>query len=550
MIAAQELHGKLMEQRPVYKELISILELQPKVKTIHSDPKTVSAACDLKSLIIEPFQRLTRYNMILKEVQEHARRLLVAQEQQVGPDGEKAAAHPKAMEYCNMAPGTVDALTAAIDIVFKVGMVANSKQDESANQMEALRIFTDVLRKPEMMHNSGRVLKQKWVQDGSLLSYMKGSSKAGSKLMRSLKSRKSSGGTVNSGASHPLVPKPRHVYLFTDLLVISNPDSGTVHFLPLKDLCVLTNDRIFCPAWDSKIRGTGVWSQQPNKSTGKKTLAVECIECWHLEPLARCGDVLPCCCCPLGGKPLAQTPESGAFTEVPGMSAGFAAGLTPDGILPPDKAAGAIVVAAKGRGVFILHADNLKLKEEFVGAVLQEAAHNWASGSAGGGVGVGAAADADLTLDEVQAQLIASAHPSDNIVKSLAMLGQFVADNTEKMHMGDLDSGAFLDTSDSSVDKFMAAAMQLGHPMEREVARVFIEKRGMGKDLKEVLGYLKPMQRMPSIKMNRGGGGGGGGVSGTAFAASNPFAGGRARAANAGLKRNSGPNVASFVASV
>ena len=163
---------------------MSILELQPKVKEIHSNVKTVSAACDLKSLIIEPFQRLTRYNMILKEVQEHAQRLLLAQEQQVGPDEEKAAgqystartlrhnyeclknampaslcsmqlfvlllssrylffvancdaytknvnwprgwggtaANPAAMEYCNMAPGTVDALDQAITSVFEVGM--------------------------------------------------------------------------------------------------------------------------------------------------------------------------------------------------------------------------------------------------------------------------------------------------------------------------------------------------------------------------------------------------------------------------------------------
>ena len=113
------------------------------------------------------------YNMILKEVQEHAQRLGLAQEQAVSADEEKAAAHPEAMAYCNMAPGTVDALAAAIEIVFKVGMVANSKQDEKTDHIEALRIFTDVLNLPEMMNNSGRVLKKKWVDDGKLLSLLK-----------------------------------------------------------------------------------------------------------------------------------------------------------------------------------------------------------------------------------------------------------------------------------------------------------------------------------------------------------------------------------------
>ena len=371
-------------------------------------------------------------------------------------------------------------LTYAPNIDDAMDSKANSKQDEKSDQLEALRIFRDVLHMPEMMNNSGRVLKHKWVQDGKLLAILKAPKSMGSFLK---KRRSAAGGKGN------LEPKPRHVYLFTDLLVISNPNSDTVAVLPLKDLCVLTNDKIFAPAWDGINQGTSVLSAPD--SEGSTHLRTECIECWHLEPLARAEE-------PDGvfktevklqkaGNPSPE--EQQALTNAAEMKAGFMGGVNPGGILPPKLADGAIVVAARGKGVFILHADNVRQKEEFVGVVLSNAAHDWAvgGGAAGGGAAGGGAVGP-------------VSHEHDPIVKSIVLLGQCIAENTEKMH---LDGGqdAFLDNSDSSVEKFMAAAAALGHPMAKEDAKRFIEDRGTGKDMQEVLGYLtNPRKRMGSIK--------------------------------------------------
>jgi hypothetical protein len=205
-------------------------------------------------------------------------------------------------------------------------------------------------------------------------------------------------------------------------------------------------------------------------------------------------------------------------------------------MLAPVNAKGAVVLGARGKGVFILHTDDMQLKAAVVQAVLAAAVQSeggggWCrpgrgisadaagavaaaammdkvvAGAAAAGVSGMAAAAAAAAVGAAAGEAAAAAHaaasagshPSDPIVKSIALLGQEIAGNTDHKHSEPATADAFLDPhSDSAVAKFMAAAARVGQAISKEDAKEFIVKYGSGKDLQEVVRSLHLHTKLPS----------------------------------------------------